>query len=119
MTESQNKGGQEPIPPIREFFHFKNVETEKEISRVINQYEGIPDDKISDYLRYMHILKQSGLLIKIKKYLGAFWVSHKELSFTDFKGLVSLAMDKIQRDMLKAGEEKIKDLIYPKRKVEK
>ena len=101
--------------PIGKFFHFKNIETEKEISKIINQYEGIPYDKIEEYLGIIHTIKKAGLLIEIRNHLGSFWVNHKELSFTDFKGLVSLAMDKIQRDMLKAGEEKIKDLIYPKK----
>ena len=94
-----------PKTPISSFFKFKNLETEKEIINIINKYEGIPYDKIERYLHLTHTFKRAELLLIMKEYLGNFWINHKELAFSDFKGLVSLAIAKIEKEILKEGEK--------------
>jgi len=100
------------------FFKFKNKETEVEIKRLISQYEGVLPEKVENYLSACHSIRMADLVVETKDYLKEFWKQHnKELSLTDFIGLINFTLLDIQMDMFKRGDNFIKMYNEARRKM--
>lgn len=83
--------------PLSQLFKFKNEETIVEIIKLISQTEGVPLEDAKDHLISCHNKQKSLLLMKTQRYLEVMWLQNPHLALSDFKGLISLAMNEIER----------------------
>lgn len=97
-------------PPLFNYFQLKNIETAKEIERVISQYEGVLPDKVEKYLADAHSMVKGLLFYRAKDAIKQFWLDNRHLTLSDVKGLIDLAMDDIQRDFLGKADKLTENL---------
>lgn len=73
---------------ISNFFRFKNEKTSEEILKAISINEGVLEDKMEDYLNLAHHKATGQQYVDIRNKVVDIWLQNKQLSITEFCGLI-------------------------------
>ena len=87
-------------------YGFKNSETEKEIFKILREFEGVKQGQENEYLKLNNLTDKAILLEELKIIMKKFWFANQHISFTDLKGLISVAIDDIQFTLMKNIEKR-------------
>jgi len=96
--------------PLSSFFKFRNKETEEEILKVLNTYEGVFEKDAEEYLNFAHSVVKANLYVEVKNIIRTFWVSHRELPFSDVVGLFNMVLVDMEHDIIKKGDKFIENM---------
>ena len=96
--------------PLSSFFRFKNQETEVEILKILNSYEGVFEEEAAKYLNFAHSVIKAELFVEVKTTIRIFWKNHPELPFSDVLGLFEMVLGDMQHDIITKGDEFVKEM---------
>ena len=103
-TKQQQNNLEGEKTPLSSFLVFKNKETEPELIRLIGQYEGVLPEQMVKYINAAHAKASGELLFQARQSIKRLWREHPNLSLSEIKGVVELAMYCITDEVIKKGD---------------